>query len=84
MYMLKLGKILDRNLNNPNLKINKDLIMKTLKISYTNSTFLKKIQKQNQEIENELKKLGINADPYRILAQYVIRKEHDQYRKLID
>ena len=62
MYILKMGKILDRNLNNPNMKINKETVVNALRSSFTNNTFLNKLKKQSAQIENELKRLGINYE----------------------
>lgn len=42
-----MGKILDRNLNNKNLKHNKELVMNTLKRTLANNTFLLKLKKQS-------------------------------------
>lgn len=79
--MMKLEKILDRNLKNTHLKINKASILESLKSTQTNNTYLKHLQKQSAEIEEQLLKIGINAQPYKTLAAYAIRKENDHYLK---
>eukprot|EP00347_Sterkiella_histriomuscorum_P009787 403339896 len=71
----KIEKNLERKLANPHLKINKDIILNSLKKSAFNSTYLKNQQKQKADLDKNLQQMGINLEVFKSVAMRMMHQK---------